>query len=358
MRNLFLKLILLSPILLGLVATNYSVDPAHLFSDDNYVQGIAQILLSGKNVGNLKNYDQGLLQEYYSNGLTQPKKILVLGSSRSMQIRAETFASHSFFNTSVGGATLDDLMAIYEMYHQKGLKPSMVIINLDPWYLNSALSYEDYPSLRMYYDNIAQRAGIVTPSGFDAYKQQLDQYLQLVSPSYFQAAIRAIYGGRKEDNYYATDDRIADRAMKLADGSLVYDQVTRTQTVAQVQKKATSEAEDLKSAFTILDQVSKRKLESFTNLVQSSQVKVVFVLVPFHPYVYNYWSSSDRYLAIIKAQRYFEELGRKKHIAVLGSYNPLETQCGESEFFDGTHPKETCLVKILAGVSDLPGNAQ
>ena len=74
--------------MLAVAATNYCVDPAQLFSGGNYEQGVADILLSGNNVANVSNYDERLLQKAYVNNLKRRNDVIVLGSSRSMQIKS------------------------------------------------------------------------------------------------------------------------------------------------------------------------------------------------------------------------------------------------------------------------------
>ena len=42
----------------------------------------------------------------------------------------------------------------------------------------------------------------------------------------------------------------------------------------------------------------------------------------------------------------FKKLGKDTRIQIIGSYNPLNINCQENEFFDRMHPKETCMIKI------------
>ncbi|MEJ0081062.1 MAG: hypothetical protein WDM78_08985 [Puia sp.] len=71
--------------------TNYLVDPANIFTSKQYVAGIASILSLGHNVDNISNYNERLLQEQRVLKLTKTPDIMVLGSSRVMEIGSDFF---------------------------------------------------------------------------------------------------------------------------------------------------------------------------------------------------------------------------------------------------------------------------
>jgi len=97
------KLMFLLPIVCLIIGFNYFVDPANIFRSEKYCQAVVSLLLKGKNVANITNYDERLLQKEYINSLTQRRDIVVLGSSRVMQISASLFPRHSFLNNGVSG---------------------------------------------------------------------------------------------------------------------------------------------------------------------------------------------------------------------------------------------------------------
>src|SRR5271170_1729136 len=142
MKQFWLKLLLLLPIPLLVIGFNWLVDPVHLRNADEYEYGIARLILQGKPVTNISNPNEAVYLKHYVEGLTDRKEVLVLGSSRSKLIRADSFPGLSFFNNSISGAGLVDYLAIYQMYRQKKLLPSMVVIELSPWILKG-----DYSSI-------------------------------------------------------------------------------------------------------------------------------------------------------------------------------------------------------------------
>src|SRR3989338_6442097 len=153
--RLIKKVLLLLPILLVMTGFNYFMDPAGLFRGNDYYEGLAGILLKGNNISNLVNYDDRLLQKYLIEGLPEKKGIVLLGSSRVMQISSDFFPGHTFMNHGVAGASLEDDMAIYWLYRKQGLLPSTVIIGLDPWLLNKNSGQLRFESILREYQEIS-----------------------------------------------------------------------------------------------------------------------------------------------------------------------------------------------------------
>jgi hypothetical protein len=44
----------------------------------------------------------------------------------------------------------------------------------------------------------------------------------------------------------------------------------------------------------------------------------------------------------------FRKLAKDLQVEILGSYNPKTAGCNSSEFYDGMHPKESCMRKIVS----------
>ena len=122
-------------IIFFLIITNYLGDNAKLYSK-GYENKIAKILIDGYNVTNINNYDERILQREWINQLGKSPDIVVLGSSRSMMIREKDFENTKLMNNTVSGASIQDLIAIYQLYKTKNLLPKTFVIGLDPWIFN------------------------------------------------------------------------------------------------------------------------------------------------------------------------------------------------------------------------------
>mgnify|MGYP001810119236 CR=1 FL=1 len=232
-----------------IVCINYFIDPAYLFKGKKYEDGIADILSKNKNVANITNYDERLVQKYYIQRLYNKKDIVVLGSSRAMQIKAENFPGQSFFNSSVTGASIEDYMAIYYLYRKSGLLPSKIIMAVDPWILNKNNGQTRFSSLEKEYlmmmDLLRFRRNNHLLKGLTS-----DRFIQLISLTYFQASIKEAWGkilgsgSLNKGDYFATDKEEGETPIKNKDGSYSYDAKTRTMNFSEVKKVAKNYANE------------------------------------------------------------------------------------------------------------------
>lgn len=119
MKKVIKKLLLFSPVLFGVAGVNYFVDPANLFHSTQYVKGITDYLLEGKNVTGIYNCDDKLLQKYFIKGLKECPDIVVLGPSTTMGINSTFFNNKTLINSSLSSAFLEDILTIYRLYQKK-----------------------------------------------------------------------------------------------------------------------------------------------------------------------------------------------------------------------------------------------
>ena len=242
MKRFGLKIWLLLPIILLVITLNLYKDPANLFRGSAYEKGIASLLLQGWNVKNISNYDERLVQKYYINGLAERKDVVVLGSSRAMMIDSKMFPGRRFFNNSVSGASLEDHIAIYELYREKKLEPATVIIALDPWLLNRYSGQSRWRSLQSEYVAATSRFTQSQASlfGSAAGTAEAAKLLELISPSYFQQSLKATLQYSPQGQYSRTDAEEDETQIKRRDGSIEYDRKTRLISVDEVRRAAVS----------------------------------------------------------------------------------------------------------------------
>ena len=60
------------------------------------------------------------------------KDILILGSSRSLQISSEWFQPRSLFNAAVFGGDLDDMISLFQLCLEGGKTPRVVVLEVNP----------------------------------------------------------------------------------------------------------------------------------------------------------------------------------------------------------------------------------
>jgi len=349
------KIMFLLPILFVIIGFNYFVDPANIFRGEKYYEKIVGYLLEGKNVGNMTNYDERLLQREYIKGLSERREIAVLGSSRSLQIASSAFPGHSFLNNSVSGATIEDNMAIYWMYRKKDFIPSVVVIGLDPWLLNKYNYQGRYRSIVREYQEITKYI-IGQNDGSKVSHYYQTKYFELISLSYFQSSfwhlVKSLREGKKErSHFYPTSKNVSIEQMKLTDGTISYDINYRNVSPSEARLSAVQYAKKdpvySLGNFTRLDPNLTEKFDKFIDLLNKDKVKVVFFLPPYHPAAYNILAKSDKYKIIKEAQKYFEKYAKDKKIKLIGSYNPNDCYLGELDFYDGMHIKRESINRLF-----------
>ena len=352
MRNLVKKMLFLMPIPLSMLAVSLAGDPAHLFSQGRYEKGIASILLQHKNAEGIANCDERLVQRYYAQGTACSSDVLVLGSSRSLLIGSRLFPGKTLYNGSVSGASLEDLLAVYQLHRSRGQVPSTVILNLDPWLLNRNNGQVRWKSLEPEYRALAGRLASGEQAAGDGWlpSGNWQRYLEALSPDYSRQSVKSLMGkGGKE--VVATTRSEGDSDIKLWDGSLSYKRSYRARSRAVVESEALTyaAADPIYSlgGFAALDPTLVKVLESFVQLLQKDGAQVRFCLLPYHPQVYHRIVSSRKYRMLPAAEAYYRRLARAKGIAVSGSYDPGSLGLDGGDFHDGMHPTSEATAKIL-----------
>lgn len=349
------RLCLFLPLLFGMAAASYCLDPAQLFGARaaTYERGVADLLLAGRDVANAGDCDERLLQKYCAWGLIGQRDVIVVGSSRTMQVRSWMFPGRTFFNNSLSRASVGDLIAIYEVYVQRNMEPSTLVLGVDPWMLNAEFKQQRWGALDSEYEDGAERLGVSVKRP-NAYRwlRSYRVYLELLSPSYFQASLRSTGAGQ---GYYPVGRRDVDgleHCVRLSDGSLVYDRAKRSKTADEVRREAIEgfipDKWDVMAGFRRLDPTLCSMLDALVAFVARRGTKVVLVLTPFHPAAYQKLMGSASRDAVLAAQDYCVSLAHQSGATIVGSYDPADLRCTDEDFLDRTHPNDACMARIVA----------
>lgn len=350
-------ILILSVLLFGLAGSavfNYYIDPAGIFRTRQYEAGIANIILSGKNAANVGNCDERLVQKYIVENSKTQLDVLVLGSSRTMQIHSYLFPQKKFFNNSVSSAALEDDIAIFGMYQNKKILPKKVIIGLDPWLLNKYNGRMDWQSIANDYKNACGYMGISYSSakGKTLEQRMYKKYLELISLPYLQASYQNWKQRKtKQNSYYETTATDLPVSIKFADGALGYPAAQRNVTVedaeAKAVKLAASKPIEFLGDFNEMDKDYQQEFEKFIAYLQSQDIDVVFFLPPYHPLVYNALQINPQYSVARETETYFRDFAKQHNISVLGSYNPAINGLSAVDFYDGMHIKTEAVDRIF-----------
>jgi len=367
MKKFFFKLICLLPVLIGVGVVNFLGDPAHLFHSPTqeayeYEEQIADFLIHGKNVTQISNFNERMFQKLYIENQPKKKDMVVIGSSRSMAIRSSFFPGKTFFNNSVSGAMLQDYFSLYDLYRRQGQLPKEIVLGIDPWIFNKNYPEDRWKMLEAYYDELSNV--ISAPSGQFNYKIRdfiPENLLELFSLSYFRAASHkllskesGVEADTSDDEPVSVNTSVNEGQTILADGSRVYDKITREKSKDEIDAIAISFATQSTSygfdSFFELDKKTQKNLEQFISLVKKDGVKITLFLPPYHYKSYEIMSKLPKYKMMKEVEAYLIRFCRENKISLVGSYNPQKLPIHEDDFLDGMHFKDTAVRKIFKSI--------
>jgi hypothetical protein len=353
------------PLAIPLVLVNYIVDPAAIFSSDDTMRDIAARLSRNENVAILSDHNDRLLQKFYIEGLTERNDVVVFGSSRSHQMGARLFPGKTFHNNSVMASTLEDYIGMLELYREKGLLPRTVVLGVDPWIFNEHNHVQTWKTLDIYTYNFFSFVGLyagnpafsllndINTRVFKAYK-----YSQLLSISYFQAALQRLRSLPRDDHkgnllrvrYYPSDRTDLDADVELSDGSMLASMSSRMRgndEILRNVKAAFILDHFARQAFSRRDPKLTREFEVFVKYLLREKIQVIIWLAPYHPYAYDILSRSDKFSVIKEVENYVRDFSAGNGIPVIGSYGPKSCGMTESDFSDAIHLKRESVNRMF-----------
>lgn len=330
---------------------NYKIDSLGLFGNSNYLSQAAKTLTSGKMIAGLKNNDERLFQELIIKNLQVKNDVIVIGSSRTMQLRKRFFLEEkvNFFNHSVSGASLEDYIAIvgtYESIH--GYLPTSIILGIDPWIFNKYNGQNRWKTLSKYYNyEVAKiynaKQNTLNSINTSKWKQLINYDYTISNINFFKTLLK-----NNGKAFYITDTIDIDDSIKEPDGSIHYPYKVRNPNYDEVDKMAISYTKGQVYSLTKYNTLSNTKLfESFIKYLDSRNVNVILFLPPYNPITYDLLIKDEKYKHIKIAEQYIITFATKHNLDVKGSFNPHKYGFTNKNFFDGMHGHDGVAKKIF-----------
>ena len=340
MRIFLIKTISLSiPILIIILLVNYLGDASRIF-DNEYEKDMAKIMNKGKHITNFGNCDERILQKELILRWTYTPDIVIIGSSRTMQISSESFPGLSLFNNSVSSACLNDIIGIYQLYKDKNVVPEKIIIGIDPLIFSANHKDERWRSIESYYYKFKN---ISYNKNSTAYK-----YKQLLSFTYFQSSVEYLKQKTKGIYPKETDSKFNATKTKLNDGSLIYGKKNREISISGIENKVNLFLSyDIKNyeSFKSISETVWNDFEMLIRDMKKNNVKVEFFLAPYHPEIYKEFSL--KFQSVPEVENKIIVFANKNNIKIYGSFNPDNIELNGNHFYDGIHCTKNGINKIL-----------
>jgi len=326
---------------LFVITINYFGDAANLFSKSKELEIVE--MLKNTNVENISNYDERVFQKKFINNLKIKPEIVAFGSSRVFSIGSDLFDGQIFINNGVSGASIEDIIAIFQMYKSKDFLPKKIILGVDPWIFNLFNGQTRWLSIKKEYDSYNNLEKTEVNTNFMDSK-----YGQLLSPSYFQSSIKKVYKNylyNEKTKLAGTTEKYNLGNTKLMDGSLVYNQKIREITDDQVDIIARADVQ-AKSIYSLnnFQRISPelyRIFEQFCLDILDRDIELSFFLSPYHPLVYE--KINQDFGIVLNVEKRIIEFANNNGIKVIGSYSPKKSVLSSKDFFDGMHLRRTSM---------------
>ncbi|AEF99601.1 hypothetical protein [Methylomonas methanica] len=329
---------------------NYHYDPANIFSDRTYEAGVGRLLSEGKDVGNVTDFDERLVQKFFAERLKSRRDVLVIGSSRAMNLESKHFSGKSYYNASVSGASMEDYYAILQIYRDINKLPKLLVLGVDPWVFNRNNEQTRWKSLEQeYLRSVKENESGQYVLG-PAIEWQFSKLQQLFSFDYLRTSLK--YSHREDRDYYVTTAAELDVNIHRADGTITYKREfshrSSEQVADWVRKQLLKTPLYSLGGYKELDLAYIKQFEALILNLYAEGTKVILFLAPYHPDFYKVMNdATSPYRRVIDAEDYLYHFAETHKFPIFGSYNPRRIPCSRGDFFDEMHPRPICIDKIF-----------
>lgn len=345
MRKFIIQFIIFLLPLLCIPIANYVIDPSHIY--DDYGQQVVSTLQGHRYVINVDpDKDERLLMKAMIDSCKKDIDVLILGSSRVMQISEDMFDNKRVLNLGVSGATYEDITGLLYLYLQGHKTPKAIIIGIDPQHFNANIGDTRWKSIDREYARYSEDVlGEKVSCGIN-----LEKWENLFSVTYFQEAIK--YYKRPKRYLQAIDYDIQGTDIEYGiairyDGSSVYGREYETRSLTKTNHEAQTE---IYSQWENYKELSTRELNRWQNLIQYARqqcVELYFFEAAFHPIVYHRLTMDAQFEGMKKGMEYVEKMAEENGITQIGSYNPDDCHLCDSDFYDGMHMRRRAIEREL-----------
>lgn len=334
-RKISFKSFLKTGFIISTLLLIFSYSNINFFSFKNSTEIlVAKLLVNKEAVYSTKMNERRFIKNriFYEN--LKPK-ILVIGSSRIMQISNENF-TEQVFNLAVSGASIEDHIAITSMALEK-FDVDKILLGADPWLFNrynnqirwKAL-FDEYQSSFANINSQEKKYKILkkepSNSNFNFYEKTLEGFYNILNIRRLDLEIK-----NNEMN-------LITKAHILRDGKRVYNKEIK-------QKKFNPQVVEYSVERYEFSEENYEIYKSFIEYLSSVYKKeVILVLSPYQ--LSSYELTIQKKPFYLDLEKKFKRLSKETNVQIIGSYNPLSIPCDKNDFYDSMHPKETCMFKV------------
>lgn len=345
---------ILAPVFIGVAILNIVVDPANLYGNHNYEQDIVSMLINTKqyvtNVDNNPSY--AVLKKHLCNMYNDSLDIVILGNSQCLEISSKNFPGKKILNLSIAGGLLNESCCmIYECYNSNK-HPKTVLLGVDPFCFNdNAVSSQGW-ALKDTYNKYIKATDTISTTSVESFKSLFSsnkKWLNVISFSYFKQSVLKLRKSKiiKNKPVLTLNEQNETKTWR-PDGSVIYENIARQRDQSYANEKAKELFHTYWLGYEKVSNENMEKLKKLINYIQKNNSEVIVLLCPYHPILWERFTSQHGFEPIINCKKILEDYLEKNKIETIGNWNPNLVSFNEEDFYDATHSKIECLDKILA----------
>jgi hypothetical protein len=261
-------------------------------------------------------------------------QILVLGSSRAMEISSAWFPHQTLFNGGVRYGGIDDAVSFFELSLETGKTPDLVLLELSPTLIPVDVRHKDWRSAAPYFDRALTRYHVTKPASRLIH--------ELMSPFQFRQNLRTLLGVQwgiparndtsqiRPDGFLHYPDAEDQRASSELDADVARGLTTPDPTTQW--GRTQSHPHEFEIAL----------LRRFLDDMRAQHIRLIVFLAPVHPIAYAYYASRGGF-----DEHWIRKEMASRGIPVVGSYSPTIVKATSSDFYDQVHPRPGLVRRLL-----------
>ena len=328
-------------IIFGVGVFNLNYDTAGVYKDMEIEDFVAMQMIQGNDVYVDLHIDHYKLYRAYIDLSESPPESIVIGSSQVASMSREEVGRETFMNHWINSANIEDFYVILGMYEERLTLPEEIILAIDPsifnhnreesrWYdaaedFNYMLGIISGSQDKVGSDNIFKKAKAIFSLHYaiENYKNMNNNNIDYLQPEDLAVAENL---SRPDDGYILKSDGSVEFRFD-------YDGMSLNDREKMIRKHLSIGIYSCEN-FDAIDELARKRFQDLIEFLMSRDLKVVILLPPYHPMVYERIAADAYYSNILEVE---DMLRNIKGVVVVGSYDPSIDGYNEEDFFDGIH---------------------
>ena len=389
MTRFLFKLGLCVPVVLVMGGINWLVDPGRFFVGQLF--DLSRNRIEAAVVDDLRAGRPHLMASVYSERLVIEQilrdrrkiDVIVLGSSIAKPISGELFAGRSFFNASIYGGDLEEMVSAYELAWECGIRPKHVVLQFQGFgrMLGKRLG-EIGGGFDAAFARAKKRLDLTDieddSMGMAYYLEQepagqfgiqggwLHPYDKLISPRYLQLSLRNLMDPTPNNQIEASESENAstrfdgdNRRTIYADGSVQWSPRFRARNPATIRREFQDILKNVTASdLPFLNRDRCKLFETFILDMQQAGTQVDIVLTPpiswFFECVQGEYRSANKPNPAQLTEDYIRAFAKKNHVSVLGSFDPRHAGVTDADYVDYAHLRREAIGRLFKSSAPRP----